>query len=290
MTQPDDAALTQAAQRAWDRFRTPAGRETTSKNTRVLSTATLMRADHRQLLQWPPEADAPAIALQAYIWPGPAQDSPTVLLAHGWEWQAGRWEAFIAPLQAAGWRVVAYDAPAHGRSEGAMSTLIDYAAAIRSVAEAVGGVRALVGHSFGGMAALWLLAQGHGVERPLNGVERVVSISAANDVEFLLHGYGQFADGGEALRQAFREEFRRRIGGYPIEFNAAKAGARLTQPVLIVHDQRDLVVPHAQAEVFATHLPQAEILSTAGLGHRLILRDAAVVRRAVDFLAPALGG
>lgn len=286
----DDPTPTQAAQRAWDLFRTPTSRETTLKTTQVLSTAEPLVVRHRQVLSWPQPADAPEITLQAYAWPGASPAGPTVLLVHGWEWQAGRWEAFIGPLAAAGWRVVAYDAPAHGRSGGEMSTLIDYAASIRSVAEAAGGVRALVGHSFGGFAALWLLARGHGVARPLEGVARVVSLSAATDVEYLVRSSGRFADGDETDLQAFREEFRRQIGGLPAQFNAAIAGVQLTQPVLIAHDQRDQVVPYAHAQAYAAHLPHAELLTTSGLGHRFILRDASVVQRVVGFLAPALGG
>ncbi len=288
MNTPRETDVDQIVQAAWDQFRTPATRETSPKNTRVLETAERFSVPHRQVLQWPPGPQDAEIQLAAYAWPGPRPNSPTVLLAHGWEWQAGRWEAFIAPLQTAGWRVVAYDAPAHGRSGGRMSTLLDYTAAVRSVAEAVGGVRAIVGHSFGGMATFWLLGQGHGVERALPGVDRVVSISAATDVEFLLHGYTSFAAGDETLRQAFREEFKRRIGGYPAEFDAAQVGSRFAQPVLIVHDQRDLVVPFVQAQVYVTRLPRAELHATSGLGHRLILRDAGVVGRVVDFLAPAL--
>ncbi len=287
MTLTNPATSEQPTQAAWDLFRTPATREETPKTTQVLTTAESVGVPHRQVLHWPLNGAEPEVRLQAYVWPGPTADSPTVLLVHGWEWQAGRWETFIEPLRAAGWRVAAYDAPAHGRSEGAMSTLLDYAASIRSAAEAVGGVRALVGHSFGGLAALWLLARGHGVARSLDGIRRVVSLSAATDVEFLMRSSSHFADADEAVFQAFREEFRRRIGGLPAEFNAAVMGAQLQQPVLIVHDQRDKVVPYAHAEAYAAALPHAELLTTSGLGHRFILRDAAVVQRVVDFLAPA---
>ena len=288
MTSNETTSPQPGAPTAWDLFRTPTSRETSAKTTQILATAEPVMVRHRQVLQWPANGHDPEIALQAYIWPGPNEQSPTVLLIHGWEWQAGRWDAFIAPLRAAGWRVAAYDAPAHGRSEGTMSTLLDYAASIRSVAEAVGGVRALVGHSFGGLAALWLLSNGHGVARPLLGVERVVSLSAATDVEFLLRSSSRFPSADEATLQRFREEFAARIGALPADFNAAVAGARLSQPVLIAHDQRDLVVPYTHAEAYAAALPNVELLTTSGLGHRFILRDAAVVQRIVAFLEPAL--
>ena len=287
MTSSEPTSPQPGSPTAWDLFRTPTSRETSGKTTQILATAVPVKVPHRQVLHWPSNGHDPEIALQAYVWPGPGEQSPTVLLIHGWEWQAGRWEAFIGPLRAAGWRVAAYDAPAHGRSEGTMSTLLDYAASIRSVAEAVGGVRALIGHSFGGMAALWLLSEGHGVARPLLGVERVVSLSAATDVEFLLRSSTRFPAADEDTRQRFREEFRQNIGALPTDFNAAVAGARLSQPALIAHDQRDLVVPYEHAQAYVAALPRAELLTTSGLGHRFILRDAAVVQRAVDFLAPA---
>ena len=148
-------------------------------------------------------------------------------------------------------------------------------------------IQSIRGHSFGGMAALWLLSEGHGVARPLLGVERVVSLSAATDVEFLLRSSTRFPAADEDTRQRFREEFRQNIGALPADFNAAVAGARLSQPALIAHDQRDLVVPYEHAQAYVAALPRAELLTTSGLGHRFILRDAAVVQRAVDFLAPA---
>src|ERR687889_951115 len=49
---------------------------------------------------------------------------PTVLLVHGWEGRGAQLGAFVDPLVAAGFRVVALDNPAHGESNGSRSDLI----------------------------------------------------------------------------------------------------------------------------------------------------------------------
>jgi alpha-beta hydrolase superfamily lysophospholipase len=44
---------------------------------------------------------------------------PTILLVHGWNGHAAQLRAFVSPLVDAGYRVVAFDQPAHGQSSGA---------------------------------------------------------------------------------------------------------------------------------------------------------------------------
>ena len=48
---------------------------------------------------------------------------------------------------------MAHDAPAHGRSTGRFASLPEFARALRAVADQVGEVYGLVGHSLGGAAA-----------------------------------------------------------------------------------------------------------------------------------------
>src|SRR6476619_6407329 len=43
---------------------------------------------------------------------------PAILLVHGWGGHAARLSRFVEPLEAAGFSVIAFDAPAHARSSG----------------------------------------------------------------------------------------------------------------------------------------------------------------------------
>jgi pimeloyl-ACP methyl ester carboxylesterase len=58
----------------------------------------------------------------------------------------------------------------------------------------------------------------------------------------------------------------------------------MSTPVLVVHDVLDTDVPYAHGEEIARVWPGAQLFTTHGLGHRGILRDGDVLRRAVEFL------
>ena len=57
-------------------------------------------------------------------------DGPTAILLHGWGGRSDQLAAFVPPLLAAGFSVVAPDAPGHGDSTGGTSSVLAFAAAI----------------------------------------------------------------------------------------------------------------------------------------------------------------
>src|SRR4026209_2347939 len=109
-------------------------------------------------------------------WRWGAPDAPAVLLAHGWGGHAAQMRAFVFPLLAAGYRVIAYDQPAHGVSEGRLTGLPDFAEVIAELAWHYGEVSAIVAHSLGGAAA------GLALERHQLRVEKVVLVSPPSDL------------------------------------------------------------------------------------------------------------
>ena len=61
-------------------------------------------------------------------------DGPVVLMLHGWGSSTADLAASIAPVLETGFRVVAYDAPAHGESAGRRTNLVDCMGAALQVA------------------------------------------------------------------------------------------------------------------------------------------------------------
>ena len=61
-------------------------------------------------------------------------------------------------------------------------------------------------------------------------------------------------------------------------------------PLLVFHDRDDAEVPWSDGAAIAGAWPGARLVTTAGLGHRRILRDERVVSQAVAFVKgePAL--
>ena len=97
--------------------------------------------------------------LAAYAW----GTGPTVILLHGWSSNAGSMHHFVVPLLEAGFRVFAFDAPAHGASPGRMTDAVEYGEAIRAAIEMNNPVEGVIAHSFGAMAMLLLLAEEPGL-------------------------------------------------------------------------------------------------------------------------------
>src|SRR5512141_858724 len=60
---------------------------------------------------------------------------PAVLLMHGWGGARAQMTGFVDPLLFAGYRVVAYDQPAHGESDGKMTNILEIAPTMDLVAK-----------------------------------------------------------------------------------------------------------------------------------------------------------
>ena len=108
-------------------------------------------------------------------WRWGSRDAPAVLLVHGWGGHAAQMRAFVFPLLSAGYRVIAYDQPAHGVSEGRLTGLPDFADVLAEVAWHHGEVKSAIAHSLGGAAAALALARGL-------KLQSVVSVSPPADL------------------------------------------------------------------------------------------------------------
>ena len=63
---------------------------------------------------------------------GPSRPGSTVLMVHGWNGRGAQLGAFAPELVHAGFRVVTFDTPAHGRSPGRATNLPEISEAIQA--------------------------------------------------------------------------------------------------------------------------------------------------------------
>lgn len=199
---------------------------------------------------------------------------PRVLLVHGWGGHAGRLSAFVEPLLEAGFGVVAFDAPAHGISEGRLATLPDFTRSVELVAGVVAPV-ALVGHSMG--AAACALAVRAGLS-----VRATVLLAPPADPEVYTSRFARYMGLSSCCADSMKERLERRYGvTFPsLRLPAGPPGV----PTLVVHDRRDKRVPLRDGVAICKSWPKARLLVTSGLGHHRILRSPEVIRRAVRYL------
>jgi pimeloyl-ACP methyl ester carboxylesterase len=205
-------------------------------------------------------------------------DARTVVLVHGWGSRAGRFSTMGTALLARGFRVVAYDAPAHGQSTGRLSSLVEFARALRAVSDAAGPVYAVVGHSLGGAAAVLALRDGL-------AAERAVLIAAPADVTRFSTAFADHLRIPPVARAAMRRNLETRLSARWDELHLPTIARGLRPAALVVHDRDDDDVPFGHAEELAAAWPGARLVATSGLGHRAVLRDPGVVAATGDFLA-----
>jgi pimeloyl-ACP methyl ester carboxylesterase len=203
---------------------------------------------------------------------------PTVLLVHGWNGRGAQLGAFAPALVKAGYRVVTFDTPAHGRSPGNATNLPEISEAIQEVAQACGPVHAVIGHSFGVACTLFAVQQG----LQLN---RIAAISPPHNVRGLTQKFFTALDIDTPVQEIFNKKFEMNFGADLWErFSPEVLARQLSVPGLIVHDQDDRDVPLAEGEAVAQAWPGAQFVCTKGLGHRRILRDPEVIARVTAFI------
>jgi pimeloyl-ACP methyl ester carboxylesterase len=203
---------------------------------------------------------------------------PVVYLVHGWGSRAGRFRVFAGPLVDAGYRVVTFDAPGHGESGGRLSSMPQFARALKAVAERSGPAHAVIGHSLGGSAAA--LAAGWGLE-----AKRFALLAPAADPAAFADAFASVLRARPGVMARARANSERRLQFNWTELDVCAVAHRMTAPALVVHDRGDDVVPFAEGAAIAASWPGARLLPTSDLGHRGLMRDAEVVAEVVHFVS-----
>ena len=254
---------TRAASRlAVELFRTPRRFRTPERERALLADATPFRIRTGVSTQ-----------IQAWSW----GSGPLVLLAHGWEGRGSQMASFVRPLAEAGFRVVTFDAPGHGASTGRRSSLPHFAWALREVIEATAAPHAIIAHSLGCAAATLAMRDGLMVER---AVFLSPPLSPADYTRQFGEMFGLSDSVVEGLRARIEERFLRKWDDYSL----ANTAPRMTAPLLVIHDREDVETPWTGGARLAELWPGARLMTTAGLGHRRVLREPATVEAATHFI------
>ncbi|MBL8350311.1 MAG: alpha/beta fold hydrolase [Burkholderiaceae bacterium] len=203
---------------------------------------------------------------------------PIALLVHGWEGAAADLQPIAQRLLAEGLRVVAIDLPAHGESDGLQTSIPASARALLALQRQLGSLALVVAHSVGAAVAVEAMALGLDVQR---------AVLLAAPAHYLDYARGFARQAGLDARQteALVEALQRL--GVDVRDVSMPARARLLrQPALFVHAEDDRIVPIADAVESSTAWPGATLRRVAGLGHRRLLADPAVLDAVAAFARP----
>jgi pimeloyl-ACP methyl ester carboxylesterase len=217
------------------------------------------------------------ITLTGWSW---GDHGPAVLLCHGWESHTGRMIPLIRPLLERGYRVFALDAPGHGLSPAVPTDLLDFGNAIVSMIQQHGPFHTIISHSFGAAATAVALAQ-----QPGFMPKKLVLLAPVQGLMQHLGIFTQIAGLNPDQQSRLKARISTRIDRMPEEVSTLNAVSTLRIPGLIIHDCDDLLIPYNTSVQVAHHWHHASLVTTQGLGHRLILSDRRVMTHILDFVA-----
>lgn len=203
---------------------------------------------------------------------------PVVLAQHGWRGRPTQFGRVAAALVARGYRLIALDAPGHGRSPGRRATPRLLADSILAAAANFPEVHAVVGHSLGGAGAAISLELGLAASR------LVMIASPSRPSRFIVEYAERLGLPGRA-RRALEQWFDAHAGRPAAELDPLSLRFAGDVEVLVIHDRGDDVIPVGESQLLEPAWPGARFLYTSGLGHRDLLTDSAVVAAIVEFLS-----
>jgi pimeloyl-ACP methyl ester carboxylesterase len=203
-------------------------------------------------------------------------EGPAVLLVHGWGGRASQLLPLAEPLRGSGCSLVTFDAPGHGLSSGRIASAVHFAAAIEAVAARV-SPRAIVAHSMGAAAAALAIARG----LPLDAA---VFIGPPRSPEPFFERFCEALRLPAGVSTEVRRRLAVRLGVAMEDFDVTRVAAAARVPLLVAHDRDDGEVTWHDGAAIAAAWPGARLVTSAGLGHRQILRNGAIQREVSAFV------
>lgn len=198
--------------------------------------------------------------IQVYNWKGPKE---TILLAHGWESNSNRWRKIAKKLTDKGYNVVALDAPAHGASGSSDFNALLYAEFIYVISLKFKPT-SVIGHSVGAMALVFSL---HKYENKT--IKKAILLGAPSNFKDILKRYTDMMGYSRLICSGIERQIERKFGQPTSHYSTAKFIENLKIEGLIIHDEKDKVIPYSDALEINTSFKNAIFISTKGLGHSL---------------------
>ena len=199
------------------------------------------------------------------------------LLVHGWSGRGTQLVKIADQLTQMGYTTISFDAPAHGKSPGNETLMIEFIASILELEKEYGKFDIAIGHSLGGMSVLNSIKKGLKIEKAIV----IGSGDSINDIllDFVkkLNLEPKIAD---LMRLSFETTFKESMENY----SGSNAAKDVNVPILVIHDKDDHDVPYTASENIHKTLKNSELLLTKSLGHRKILGNENVILKIKDFI------
>lgn len=216
--------------------------------------------------------------VRGYRWNHPAEMKALIL--HGFESSVINFDRYVKPLIKKGYEVLAFDAPAHGRSTGKKITVLTYKKMIRYIFDHYGPIDSFIAHSFGALSLTLALE-----EISHDSSLRAVLIAPATETTTAIDNFFSLIKLDDGVRTEFDQLITEVGGTTPDWYSVARAAGKIRAEVLFLQDKDDHMTPLKDVQpLIEKNYPNFHFVITEGLGHRRIYRDSNVCKMIIDFL------
>lgn len=197
-----------------------------------------------------------------YEW---GNSGPVALFFHGWESHSGRWRKLVPLYLKAGYRVIAADGPAHGRSSGSRFTMIEYARMMEYLIREH-QPEIVVGHSVGASSLIWAMGSLETTFLP----QKAVLLCPFSQLSYTLNKTARALGIAPAVMDAMQVRLQAFAALRLEDIDLAKKASNLqTVQGLLIHDKEDKVTAYTESERIHAAWPNSQLILTEGNGHGL---------------------
>ncbi len=200
-----------------------------------------------------------------------------ILLIHGWSGRGTQLFKIADQLLQSGYQTISFDAPAHGKSKGHSTIMIEFIACIHELDKQFGPFEFAIGHSLGGMALI------NALKNNLN-IKKAVTIGSGDIIQDIVEDFIHKLGLPPAQALLLRDHFEKKYQLPMDSLTTSREAHLINTPVLIIHDQQDEEVNSKAAHAIHTALPHSQLIITQGLGHRKILGSPDVITKISNFI------
>ena len=216
--------------------------------------------------------------IAGYRWNHPSDKK--ILILHGFESSVINFDRYIKPMTKLGYEVLAFDAPAHGRSSGKHINAILYKDFVLHINKEYGPIKNYMAHSLGGLALSLALE-----EIKPDQSYRIVLIAPATETTTAINTFFAFLHLDQQVRREF-DKIIKYISGYePKWFSIKRVTENLNAQVLWLQDKDDNMTPLSDVlPIIERRNSNFRFVISKGLGHRRIYRDNNSFKAIMEFL------
>jgi pimeloyl-ACP methyl ester carboxylesterase len=254
-----------AAEKAFELFCTPYSGKPKRKKPPVFNSAEKIYLNINQLV------------VRGWLWHATKYNGKTILIAHGFDSCSYKFDSYIEPLTKAGFNVVAFDAPAHGVSDGKTLNALLYKNMLLTAVNNY-SIDIIIAHSLGALAAALAAEE-------ITSLQKLILIAPATETQRAIDNFFSFVTLGNAIKQDV-EHLIKEIAQQPINhFSVNRIVAKINIPVLWIHDESDWICPIEDIKpTQAKNYPHVTFFITKHFGHSSIYRKQPVMQKVLEFL------